>query len=450
MSSASMQNRVPRLLDRSTPAAPQLAPATPGRRAASALVDGALVGLTGGVGSVLIVTGLLNDRTALVLIGGALAFVCLVGLVVCGVVLARKGVSPGKRLTELRLASRQTGEAPGFGAAWGRFLLAGIGGALVVGFVVAVVQILRNTGGERRTWYDSMTKVMLVQSETGGKSPASTDSSELNTQPGVQAFESVPIFMAPPGYDQKLWIDPAHDLAYQPPEAPYEADPPVPLAPGADARLIELPAWAPTTLASPAPSPVGQPGQAPVRHFGPPPSATPAQIAAFLGTVPPAPPAPPGSRPAVPLPVRPRVAAGAPAGVSAQAAHVATSASELDRPFAPRASGVTHSRVVLTFDTGLVMEVSGTGVMGRNPQPLSAGGGVVRIVDRTRTVSQSHLAFEVNEFGMVITDLSSTNGSAIIGTDGARKQLAAQDPVQVHYGASVALGECLFVVTRSE
>lgn len=141
-------------------------PAAPGRRAGAAVLDSLILALPASAGSVCTSIGLAEEMTALVVVGGALTLLTLAGLVVVGVGFARTGLSPGKRAMGLRLVSVSTGGAPGFGT-WLRFVLAGLGSAVLVGWILAVVQILRDVPGDRRAWYDTATDVALLDVVAG-------------------------------------------------------------------------------------------------------------------------------------------------------------------------------------------------------------------------------------------------------------------------------------------
>ena len=72
---------------------------------------------------------------------------------------------------------------------------------------------------------------------------------------------------------------------------------------------------------------------------------------------------------------------------------------------------------------------------------------VLTITDVSRTVSKSHLSFEVEAAGVWVTDLGSTNGSSVIGTDGVTTPLEPGTAVLAAHGSTVTLGDMSFVVT---
>lgn len=72
--------------------------------------------------------------------------------------------------------------------------------------------------------------------------------------------------------------------------------------------------------------------------------------------------------------------------------------------------------------------------------------GVLTVTDLTRTVSKAHLSFEVQESGVWLTDLGSTNGSTVMGVRGVPAALVAGTPVLVGYGSTVTVGELAFTL----
>lgn len=146
-------------------------PAAPGRRAGAAVLDSLILSVPAGAASACTTLGTVQETTALVVVGGVLALLVLAGLVVVGVGFARTGLTPGKRAMGLRLVDARTGGAPGFAGTWWRYVLVGFGSAVVVGWVMAVVQVLRDVPGDRRTWYDSATDVALLD-VVAGRDPA--------------------------------------------------------------------------------------------------------------------------------------------------------------------------------------------------------------------------------------------------------------------------------------
>ncbi|WP_084128043.1 FHA domain-containing protein [Demequina sp. NBRC 110055] len=97
--------------------------------------------------------------------------------------------------------------------------------------------------------------------------------------------------------------------------------------------------------------------------------------------------------------------------------------------------------VTLTVDGSARHAVTGTVIIGRRPAAQD-GSGTIVVNDLSRTLSKSHLRLEVQPEGQIsVTDLGSTNGSAIVAPEGSRVRLAAHVPREVPLGASVEIGD---------
>lgn len=353
------------------PQAPALGgcvPASVGRRTGAAVLDSLILGLPAGAASACSSVGAAQESTALVVVGGVLGLLTLAGLVVVGVGFARTGVSPGKKAMGLRLVDVRTGGAPGMAGTWLRYLLVLLGSAVVVGWVVAVVQVVRGGATGRRTWYDTATNVALLDVVAGrdplvdAPSARAARTTAPTPQTGSFAAESAPRFAAVP------------------------------------------------TLVTMDGAPLHPVGTAP---------ATPA--------VPPVPPPPPAHAEVDDL-----EATRATADVRAQ-----------------REAAEAPVVALLTFDSGVVEEISGRGVVGRKPR-LADGveGTVLAIDDDTRTVSKTHLELVVEKGGVRVTDLWSTNGSTVIDPEGDGVPLDAGTPVLAAYGSTITVGDHWFTVAR--
>lgn len=109
---------------------------------------------------------------------------------------------------------------------------------------------------------------------------------------------------------------------------------------------------------------------------------------------------------------------------------------------APRLPAVT-----LRADDGTERVVTGPVVIGRNP---AAGQGEVQFVlkDETRSMSKTHLRLDGTGSDITVTDLGSTNGSAIVRADGSRESLVPNTPTVLPEGAALALGDRTLTVER--
>ncbi|PFG34392.1 RDD family protein [Sanguibacter antarcticus] len=350
-------------------------PAAPGRRAGAAALDTVVLSVPAGAAGACTAVGLVQETAPLVVVGGVLGALTLVGLVAVGVSFARTGRSPGKAAMGLRLVDARTAGAPGTGGTWLRFVLAGLGSVLLVGWVLAAVQVLRDRPGDRRTWYDSATDVALLD-VVAGRDPA-TD----HVQP---------------------WL------------------------------AKRAPSTAPTATAA---------GHAPDR-LAPVPT---------LVTMDGAPLHPDGAAPA-PL---------TPAPVPPPAPDASDDPDDLDDLDALDQTDVTVDITTrgerfdplvvahLTFDCGTVADVKGRALVGRKPRLADgAEGTLLAMTDGTRTVSKTHLELVVEDDGVRVTDLWSTNGSTIIDPHGDTTTLDAGSPVLALYGSVVTVGEHWFTVAR--
>lgn len=102
----------------------------------------------------------------------------------------------------------------------------------------------------------------------------------------------------------------------------------------------------------------------------------------------------------------------------------------------------------LVADDGTERSVQKPVVVGRNP---SASEEEVLFVfkDDTRSVSKTHLRIDGTGENITVTDLGSTNGSAILREDGSRESLVPNTATVLPAGASVAIGDRTLDVGRT-
>lgn len=105
-------------------------------------------------------------------------------------------------------------------------------------------------------------------------------------------------------------------------------------------------------------------------------------------------------------------------------------------------------RVTLRADDGTERVVSSVVVIGRNP---SAGDGEVQFVlkDESRSMSKTHVRLDGTGTDITVTDLGSTNGSAIVRADGSRENLVPNTPTVLPEGATLTLGDRSMTVERN-
>lgn len=104
----------------------------------------------------------------------------------------------------------------------------------------------------------------------------------------------------------------------------------------------------------------------------------------------------------------------------------------------------------LRLDDGRDVGVDGLVLLGRNPQPRvgEEDATLIKVVDRTRTVSKSHLAVGVNDGGLYVMDRGSTNGTTVTEPDGGRWSCPPGDPIGVPVGSVIRFGDRWLQVRR--
>lgn len=103
----------------------------------------------------------------------------------------------------------------------------------------------------------------------------------------------------------------------------------------------------------------------------------------------------------------------------------------------------------LVTDAGTERVVERAVVIGRNPT-APAGELLFVLQDDTRSVSKTHLLLDGTGDETMVTDLGSTNGSAIVREDGSREGLVPHSPTVLPAGAQVALGDRTLSVEREQ
>lgn len=119
-------------------------------------------------------------------------------------------------------------------------------------------------------------------------------------------------------------------------------------------------------------------------------------------------------------------------------------------PVSQGATGSSPRRTAaeFVFASGLILEVRGTGLLGRNPEPVP--GEVVehlyRIDDPARQLSKTHLAFGIDESGVWIEDRGSSNGTFVTIESGAVLTLEPRKRTRITPGHVVEIGDTTFTV----
>ncbi|MFI2103627.1 RDD family protein [Isoptericola sp. NPDC019693] len=435
-----------------------------GRRAAAYVLDvvtlSVLAGIVGGV--VAVATGVPDAMAgaaeattamgaqaaaaevvaALLPVYGVVGLVSLLGWVGLAAWEGTTGRTVGNSLLGIRTVAADGGGPVGVGRDLLRWLVLAACGVLpLVGTVLVLVSPTFDSSGRRQGWHDKAAR--SVVRDVRGVAPRS-----FAPASGVSGVPSPHVPGAPPATvvgggapDADPWAFPAGGreqggiitgipgsgpaAAAQPaqaPQAPAE-DPATPSL--ADTRLgtVTAPA-AGTSTAQPAPQSPPSPE---------PPSQAPAVPAPVVPAAPPAP---------APSPVAP---ADAVLGGAA-----APGADELEDLEATRFSvssrrstgdGTAPPRIVVEVDAGHRVTVASRTLVGRNPQQDDGAPAVLlRVDDPSRSVSKTHLELAPSPDGLRVTDLGSTNGSAVITPGGAVQELVAGSPVTVTAGWVVQAG----------
>jgi hypothetical protein len=125
-----------------------------------------------------------------------------------------------------------------------------------------------------------------------------------------------------------------------------------------------------------------------------------------------------------------------------------TAASTAARPTDAPAPPHTTPRFVLTFSTGEVRTVFGTGLIGRKPlpQPGESYDQLVQIADRSLSVSKTHVEFGEHDGILWIADRFSANGTVVRRPDDGALRCEPGRRYLVPRGSRVELAEQFFAV----
>ncbi|WP_308036440.1 RDD family protein [Arthrobacter sp. zg-Y1110] len=306
---------------------------------------------------------------------------------------AGSGKTPGN----LALGIRTTGGnglAPGLVPVLLRNALLGLSGVVVVGPVVLLVSNLWDKNHQRQGWHDKVAGTLVVDVRAG-RDPLLTG--------GIRTAGSA----------------------------------------------------APEQSAGPSSTPTAVPAAGPVTAVpGFPASAVPQTASSPFQTVP----AATAGAPAAPAPVSPRRAAAAALTAGALPAPVPAPA-PADVPQHPDdelemtrvAARHRSTGVLVQFDDGAAVVVTGTALLGRNPatKPQETVGQLLDFADMGRSVSKTHLHLQADPNGVWVTDRNSTNGSAVVTAQGLREELEPLRPVLAPVGSTVFFGDRSFTVSRA-
>ncbi|KQS99475.1 RDD family protein [Cellulomonas sp. Leaf395] len=359
---------------------------------------------------------------------------------------ARTGATVGNALTGIRTLSASTGRPAGLLAVLVRQLVVGVG-ALVcaVGQWIVVASGAWDRTPAQQGWHDKAARTVVLRAGAVRRQGTSGPARSVPWDSAVARAVGPSLVSAAPSQGARL---PASDPVGLIPLVPVFAT--APLAP-APAPAPDAPASAPTWAVPVLPEAAAAP-PVPVIRAVPDDDGTEQADAAdphppLVATVIDIPPGPVTAAPQALHDPAPALIESPEAGVPHQSA--GPDLHELEhtrlRTSAPRGA-VAGLR--LLFDTGEQVDVTGEGLIGRNPGPEAGAHHVVAIDDPERSISKVHLAFGLEPDGRLwVMDRGSTNGTVVVGPDGRSAALVAGSRATVASGWTVRFGRRSVQVT---
>jgi len=424
-----------------------IVPANYGRRVLAFLIDGAF----GGVLTTIIALPILwivaatlpPGSSSVDLSGLPSALITLAGglyPLAMLVLQAFTGFSLGKRILGLRIVKVETLIRPGLGRMLLRGVIVGASNIVIaIGPLLVYLSPLWDPSKRLRGWHDRLAGTWVID-VTKGPNPLAKNAGEIvDDVPAVEKTRrpkaaapdaAAPVAPAPVAQAPVVQsLSQAPDAySYAPPSVPAAAPAAAPVAPAASAFSAPLapvlPPAAPPVLANP---------DVPSYPFASA-SGAPAAPAAFAEPAVPA--APSGPIEAIPSfdPLPPF------GGEDLDGTKLSNSVP---------AQALPTGTVTLLFDTGESYVIAGHGVLGRDPvSPYGAAGDMlVQVAGDTRSISKTHLEFEVQAGSIWVTDRRSTNGSAIVRADGVESPITPGQRMTVRSGDRVRIGTRVFTLT---
>ncbi|MFE6969084.1 RDD family protein [Isoptericola sp. NPDC057653] len=343
---------------------------------------------------------LMGAYTVVALVSGLVGLAGWVGLALWD---GLAGRTVGNSLLGIRTVSAEGGGPIGAGRGLLRWLVLALSGVVpLVGTVLVLVSPTFDASGRRQGWQDKAARSLVrdVRNETPRSfAPASPASPGGAPAPAAGASPDPWAFPGGEGREQL----PAGGVITGVPGSAAPAGTAGDGLSGIEAHTVHR--GAPGTPAAPA---------------GPVPPATPVQAPAQ-------PPAP------LPAPVQPAPEADDLEDLEATRFSVSSRRSAGD--------GSAPPRIVVEVDPDRRVHVATRTLVGRAPQQDGgAPATLLRVDDATRSVSKTHLELVPSAGGLQVTDLGSTNGSAVIDPAGAVQELSAGRPVTVGAGWVVQAG----------
>ncbi|MCU1527659.1 MAG: hypothetical protein JWP75_1422, partial [Frondihabitans sp.] len=104
-------------------------------------------------------------------------------------------------------------------------------------------------------------------------------------------------------------------------------------------------------------------------------------------------------------------------------------------------AGPVFASVRLVFDSGDEVTIDKPLIVGRNPETDAGGTAVHALPDLSRSLSRTHALLDWRDGLLWVTDLNTTNGSAVVDADGGVRPLVPGLRTAASIGWRVELGE---------
>lgn len=400
-----------------TPAPPRIAPVA--RRVAAFAIDLAV--------AVVVAAAVWLATREPVLAGLALV---QVGVALC-VWEGRTGLTLGNAACRIRTVRVEGPYAPGVRRSALRALVVGAGFlAAGLGQWVVVSSGAWDRRPLKQGWHDAVAGTVMIDVSPAPRGPGGQ---------GGRGAQGQPLPVQQPHVQP--WVQPAYPPAQQQGAGPQHSPGPQPVP------VVPQPVLAPV---QPVQAPV-QPVQQPVL---PPAPQRPAPVAGRMPVIQSVPGRTPAPQPApAPVLVPALATVSAPAAPAAPAPAAPEPVQVAHAPAPTRAAARAAAQVgtltgphLLSFDNGQSFTVAGAGLIGRRPQatPQAPDAQLLEIVDEDRSVSKTHLQFGIDEQGFWVSDLGSTNGTAVLTPHGEPLDVVIGMRVYVPGDGSVRVGQRQF------
>lgn len=405
---------------------PDLEWASPWRRLGALVVDDVVIAIPAVALLLTWVPRVGEGTVTLALVG-----VQLVGLAtwvgMC-VLEGRTGWTAGNLVWGLRTVHERSLEPPGVGRALVRRLVEAIGTAMCFfGRYLVAVSALWDDGPRLQGWQDRAASTSMLRVRGGAGGPAAASRGGARPVPAHATSAPAPVAPADDVVGAPAPSEPVRTAAPVPREAPAPAAPPVPVGDTPTPLIAEVPGFSRPTATT------WEPGE----------TAAPQRLAPAIDPAPVAPAPEPAAAPEPASPAAPPSPAEPEAGSG-----VLDADEDVDRT--RLAPAPARGELVLVLPGGERVEVTGEGVLGRNPA-APVGHEVAHLVtvsDPSRSVSKTHLGFGLDAIGLWVKDLHSTNGTAVVAPDGTRSPLTPGLAVHVQPGDVVVVGDVEVEVGR--